>query len=58
MYRLAASTLECEELKIAKETIESELVAVKKRLVHTITFCIDLLHMLSLPVGPNLKYAQ
>ena len=58
MYRFTASKLECEELKDAKEAIESELVAVKKRLVHTITFCICSLHMLSPPVGPNFTYAQ
>ena len=50
MYRLAALRSEHEELKVAKETIESEFVSVKKRLVHTITFGIYFLHMLSPPV--------
>ena len=58
MYRFTASTLEREELKDAKKAFESELVSVKNRLVHTNTFCVYFLHMLSPPVGPNLKYAQ
>ena len=46
MYRFTALRSEHEELKVAKEAIESEFVSVKKRLVHTITFCIYLLYLL------------
>ena len=57
--RLAASNLECQELEVAKEAIESELVSAKKRLVHTTTSLDYFLHMLSLPVRPNnFNYSQ